>query len=105
MTARMCACDAMTKNDGDLKKIAEYFWTVMTGATPAALMLPWFPSPTRVRIILGYTKMCSLVRKYVDARRLAETTNDTIDVMIAEGEETEDIVQVCFAPKVVSPGV
>jgi hypothetical protein len=100
MTARMATCHDMTKNDADFKKLTGLIWTLLAGATPTALILPWFPSPSRVKILWADLKVFLMLRNYVEARRHAEPTSDATDILIAEGKTTRDIVQVGFAPKV-----
>lgn len=102
MTARMITCNDLTTNEADLKKIGDLLTTLTTSVTPTAFILPWFPSPARVKITMSNIKMFMALREYVEARRRAEPTSDAIDVLIADGETTQDIVQVSFAPKVVT---
>ena len=99
MTARLGTCHDLTKNDADLKKIGQFVSTFLNEASPAALIFPWFPSPSRVKITATNIKLFLMLRNYVEARRQAEPTNDAIDVLIADGETTQYIVQVSFAPK------
>ena len=42
-----------------------------------------------------------MLHGYVEARRRAELTSDAIDILIADGETTQGIVKVNFAPKLV----
>ena len=81
MTARLATCE-------DLSKI------LMTSSTPTALLLPWFPSPARKATKEATTKLFIMLATYVEGRRNAEPTNDAIDIMIADGETTEKIVEV-----------
>lgn len=97
----MVTCHDLAKNEADLKKIGETFSTLMTSATPTSLILPWFPSPARLKIKFANVKMFLMLRKYIEARRHAEPTNDAIDVLIADGEQTRDIVQASIAARVV----
>ena len=94
MTARLATCEDLSKNDADLKKITELFSILMTSSTPAALLLPWFPSPARKATKEATTKLFIMLATYVEGRRNAEPTNDAIDIMIADGETTEKIVEV-----------
>ena len=100
MTARMATCHDMTKNDADFKKLTELVWTITDSATPIALILPWFPSPSRVKILWADMKLALTLRNYVEARRHAEPIGDATDILIAEGETTRDIIGVSFTPKV-----
>ena len=100
MTARMATCHDLTKNEADLKKINELFMTLQTNATPTSLLLPWFPSPARKTGKEATTKLFTMLYTYVENRRHAEPTSDAIDVLIADGETTQNIVGVSPSPKV-----
>ena len=98
MTARVATCQDLANNDADLKKIGDSVWTLLTGASPTSLILPWFPCPAKLKMVMAGLKLVLILRKYVEARRHAEPTNDAIDVLIAEGETTQDIIKVGPAP-------
>jgi len=86
------ACDDLAKNEADLKRIRELLSMLQAGSTPVSLLLPWFPSPARKSVKKGTTELFTLLHNYVEARRHAEPTNNTIDTLIAEGENTQNIV-------------
>jgi hypothetical protein len=100
MTVRMSTCRDLAKNGADLKKIRELFMTLQTSATPASLLLPWFPSPARKRVKQATTEFFMMLCTYAETRRHAEPTSDAMDVLIADGETTQNIVRVSPAPKV-----
>lgn len=94
MTVRMATCDDLAKNEADLKKIGELFMTLQSSSTPISLVLPWFPSPAKKSGKQATTEMYTMLHTYVEARRHAEPTNDAIDVLLADGETTQNIVGV-----------
>ena len=100
MTARVATCRDLAKNGADLKKIGELFMTLQTSATPASLLLPWFPSPARKAGKQATAEMYTMLHAYVEARRGAEPTSDAIDVFIGNGETTQDIIGVSPGPEV-----
>jgi len=100
MTARMITCNDLAKNEADLKKISDIFMALQTSATPAALLLAWFPSLARRLAKEATTELFTALQTYIENRRDAEPTSDAIDVLIAEGETTQSIVEVGPAPKV-----
>ena len=100
MTARLTTCHDLTKNEADLKKMRESFMTLRTSATPASLLLPWFPSPARKTGKQAATEMYTMLHTYVEARRGAEPTSDAIDVFIGDEETTQSIVGVSLDPEV-----
>jgi len=100
MTAHMAACRDLAKNDADLKRIGEQFMALQTSATPISLLLPWFPSPARKMGKAATKELYTLLHTYVENRRKAEPTNDAIDVLIADGERTQSIVEVSLVREV-----
>jgi len=94
MTARVATCHDLTKNAADLKKIGELFMTLQTSATPTSLLLPWFPSAAQKAKKDATTELFMMLYTYVETRRHAEPTSDAIDVLIADGETTQNIVGV-----------
>ena len=100
MTTRMISCRDLTENRADLKKVEELFMTLQTSATPASLILPWHPSSARKAGKQATTELYTMIYTYVETRRRAEPTTDAIDVLIAEGETTQNIVGVSPTLKV-----
>ena len=100
MTTRMISCRDLTENRADLKKVEELFMTLQTSATPASLILPWYPSSARKAGKQATTELYTMIYTYVETRRRAEPTTDAIDVLIAEGETTQNIVGVSPTLKV-----
>jgi len=96
----MATCHDLATNDADLKKIGKLFMTLQTSATPTSLLLPWFPSPARKTGKEATTELYTMLYTYVETRRDAEPTSDAIDILIADGETTQNIVGVSPAPKV-----
>jgi hypothetical protein len=95
----MTTCHDLTKNGSDLKKLGELFQTLQTSSTPASLILPWFPSSARRIIKQASTEMFTVLASYVEARRNEKLTNDAIDVLIADGETTQNIVGVSLVER------
>jgi hypothetical protein len=100
MTVRMASCRDLAKNGADLKKIQHFFLTLQTSATPASLLLPWFPSPARKRVKEATTDLFTMLCTYIESRRHAKLTSDAIDVLVADGETTQTITAVSPAPNV-----
>ena len=102
LTARITTCSELAKNEADLKRISEAFMTLQKTATPTALFLPWFPGSARKMKKKATTELYTILRDYVEARRVADPTSDPIDVLIADGETTPNIVRVSAPPKFAS---
>ena len=90
----MTTCHDLTKNESDLKKIRELFLTLQTNATPTSLLFPWFPSPARRTVKQATTELYTILYTYIETRRHTEVTSDAIDILIADGETTQNIVGV-----------
>ena len=74
--------------------------TLQTSTTPGSLLFPWFPSSARKTVKQVTTDIFTMLYTYVETRRHADPTNDAIDVLIADGEKTQNIVEVSLTPKV-----
>ena len=100
MTARISTCNDLASNEADLKKLGGQFMTLQTSVTPTSLILPWFPSPARRTVKQVNTEMFTMLYAYIETRRHAELTGDAIDIMIADGETTQNIIWVSPVSKV-----
>ena len=100
-TARMATCHDLMKNEADLKKVGELLTTINTSATPASLVLPWLPSRARRVRKQATTELYDILHTYIENRRLAEFTSDAIDLLITDGETTQDIVGASITLEVV----
>ena len=74
--------------------------TLQTSATPASLLLPWFPSSARKTGKQAATEIYTLLYTYVETRKHVEPTSDAIDILIADGETTQNIVGVSLSLQV-----
>ena len=74
---------------------------LQNSATPVSLMISWFASPAKMSGLLATTELFTILRSYVDKRRNAVPTTDAIDVLIADGETTQVIIEVSFSLQVV----
>ena len=98
MTARIIACRDLAENEADLTRIGELFTTLQSSATPTSLLLPWFPSSARKAGKEATTQLFTMLYAYVETRRHAQPTSDAIDVLIADGGTTQNIVGVSPIP-------
>ena len=100
MTTQIIACRNLAMDETGLKRIRELLTIVQTSATPASLLLPWFPSPSRKAKKDATTELFTTLYTYIETRRRTELTSDAIDGFIVDGETTERIVAVSPTPKV-----
>ena len=99
MTAHIIACGELAENEADLKKIAELFMIVQDSATPISLLLPWFPNSAKKAKKQANMELYTMVYPYVETRRHTEPTTEAMDIMIAEGATTHDVVSVSLSLK------
>lgn len=93
LAARFAVCEDLTKNEAHLKRIAELFCMLQAGSTPASFLLPWFPSPARRATKGSTTELFTLLYTYVENRRHVEPKGEGIDILIADGESNQIIVE------------
>lgn len=89
----MATCRELTENETDLKRIEKLFMDLQSSATPISLVLTWFLSPAKMSGMLATTELFTMLRSYVDNRRNAVPSSDAIDMLIADGESTQVIVE------------
>lgn len=78
-----------------LKRLQHYYWVLEKSATPTALLLPWFPGPSKIRRLLALKNLYFDLLKFVEKRRSATVPNsDAIDFMLAQGKTNEEIIGV-----------
>ena len=95
MTVRMTSCSELAADSKELEEIQELYWQLEKSSTPTAVLLPWFPGPAKTRkkqvTLALYTKL----HDYVELRKNAAVpSSDSIDVLLAQGVPTSEIIQV-----------
>lgn len=93
-TARLTTCRDLIKNEADLNKAKELLLTMQANITPISSLLPWLPSPASKTRDQATSELCAILYTYTEGRRNAEPTSDTIDLLIADGETSQNIVGV-----------
>ena len=96
MTVRMATCRSLATNRSEVSRLAELYWGIEKSATPVKLLLPWFPSKAKKESERCTRELYGMLYGYVEDRRKAPEGlgSDAIDVMIAQGLENPDIIQV-----------
>lgn len=98
MTVRMATCHELAMDPAGIARLASLYWTLEKSATPAALLLPWFPGAAKKAKQRATQELYNLINKYVDLRRSASVPNsDAIDVLISEGLDNRNIVGVSLS--------
>ena len=95
MTVRMATCREFAQDIQAVDEVHRQFWILEKSATPTRLLLPWFPGPARRRNDAATKELYMTLYTVVEKRRAAETpSSDAIDLLIAEGFENGEIIQV-----------
>jgi cytochrome P450 len=93
MTIRMSTCHDLARDLPAMERLGKHYWTLEKSATPTALLLPWFPSPSSKTKKQATTDVYLFILKYVqDQRKAGADTNDPIDILIRNGDTDNDIV-------------
>jgi hypothetical protein len=96
MTARFGSCRAIADDVAAVNKIADFFMKSQTRKSAVTVLLPWFPSRGKKIMKQVTSDLYAMLRDHVEARRKEIPTSDVIDVLICEGAETNEIIQVCI---------
>lgn len=103
MTVRMASCKELAADVPTIQKMGELYWKLEKSNTAMSTLLPWVPSRARRNRKEATVGLYEILSHYVDVRRKAEVaSSDAIDVMIAEGESDNDIIQVRSFMRMVS---
>ena len=97
MTVRMASCSELAADLKAVEEIQGLYWQQLLerSATPTALLFPWFSGPakkTKERVTMAlFTKL----HDFVELRKNAAVpSSDSIDVLLAKGVPTAQIVEV-----------
>jgi sterol 14-demethylase len=100
----MASCTELAADFKTVEEIQELYWQLEKSATPTALLLPWFPGPAKKRKERVTKALYTKLHDYVELRKNADVpSSDAIDVLLAKGESTSEIVQ--FVLSVIFAGV
>jgi len=95
MILRLTTCEELCRDKEAAKMITKLYWDLEKSTTPTALLLPWFPSPSRRTTKKATRDLYNFVLQFVQIRRAADTpTKDLFDVLIQRGDKDVDIVTV-----------
>ncbi|KAJ7784926.1 cytochrome P450 [Mycena maculata] len=93
LTVRMATCRELADDRAAVARLCGLYDALEAGTTPAAVLLPWFPSPARAAREAATAGMYTMLHAYVERRRAAPVpSRDPIDVLLASGAPTEGII-------------
>jgi|ERR1700722_10271020 len=100
LTVRVASCRELAENTDDVARLAKLYLDIQESSTPIALILPWFPSPSRKARNAATRGLFTIISDYVNLRKKSPTpSSDPIDLLIAEGHEEATIIQVNTSPR------
>jgi cytochrome P450 len=104
MTVRMATCRELASDLSAVARLQKHYWTLEKSATPAALLLPWFPSPARRAKEASTKALYTMLWDYIEERKAASVpSSDAIDVLLGQGLSNDVIIQ--FILSVIFAGV
>jgi hypothetical protein len=99
MTVRMATCNELASDLDQVNRIHSLYWDLEQTATAVALLLPWFPGKAKKTKKQATQELYILFSDYIEKRRAAEVpSSDAIDLMIQEGIDNSEIIQVNILP-------
>ncbi|KAJ7672338.1 cytochrome P450 [Mycena polygramma] len=97
VTVRLASCRELAEDAAAVSRIQDLYHTLEKSSTPVALLLPWFPSAARKSRAAATTELFTMLYGYVEGRRNAAVpSSDSIDVLLAEGNNSMSVVEFIF---------
>ena len=98
MTVRMSSCRALASSRAEVARITYLYQRIEDCATAVKLLFPWFPGRDKRESAKCTKELYETLYRYVDGRRKAPEGlgSDAIDVLIEDGHQNLEIVQVRF---------
>lgn len=95
MTIRVTTCKELAEDNTAVQNMIQCFADIDRGASPIAVMFPWFPSAARKAKETGTMGLYTLLSRFVEQRRSSPIpSTDPIDVLLGQGLSTDSIVGV-----------
>jgi hypothetical protein len=97
MTVRMASCRELAEDREAVARLAKLYWDLEKNTTPASVLLPWIPTPARRAKEAATMGLFMTLSQYIAIRRNAVVpSQDAVDLLIAEGKDDVQVVQVLF---------
>jgi len=95
MTIRVTTCKELAEDKTAVQNMIQCFADIDRGASPIAVMFPWFPSGARKAKETGTMGLYTLLTRFVEQRRSSRIpSTDPIDILLGQGLSTDSIVGV-----------
>ena len=95
MTVRMASCAELAADFKTVDEIKLLYGQVEKSSTPTTMLFPWFPGPAKKTQERVSKILYTMLHGYVELRKNAAVpSSDSIDVLLAQGVPTPEIVEV-----------
>ncbi|KIM37016.1 hypothetical protein M413DRAFT_423833 [Hebeloma cylindrosporum] len=93
LTIRLATCKELAEDKTAVQNLMQCYADIDRGASPIAVMFPWFPSAARKAKEKGTLGLYTLLAHFVEKRRNSPVpSTDPIDVLLSQGLSTDSIV-------------
>ena len=95
MAIRVTTCKELAEDKTAVHNMMQCFADIDRGASPIAVMFPWFPSQSRKAKEKGTIGLYTLLTRFVEQHRSSPIpSTDPIDVLLGQGLSTDSLVAV-----------
>ena len=93
LTVRALACREIADSQEVVQRVAKLYWDIGKGTTATAVLLPWFPSPSRKRKEKANTELYMLLKGVLDKRiEEGRVEEDPAQALLDDGDSVDEIV-------------
>ncbi|QRV94618.1 cytochrome P450 family protein [Ceratobasidium sp. AG-Ba] len=94
LTIRVGGCREIADSVGQCKKMEELFWAIDQGATPTAVLFPWFPSPARQKKVKATAEVFDWFDRIIKTRREeGQREDDAMQMLLDMDHSTADVIE------------
>lgn len=95
LSIRAASCQEIANSPSQVARVTELYWNMERGSTATTVLLPWLPSKARSLKKESTMELYQLVKSIIDDRKkTGRRGEDAMQVLIDEGDNVNDIVQV-----------
>ena len=95
MVVRVTTCKELAEDKAAVQNMMQCYADIDRGASPIAVIFPWFPSAARKAKEKGTMGLYTLLASFVEQHRNSPIpSTDPIDVLLGQGLSTDSVVGV-----------
>lgn len=95
MSLRLTTCKDFPEDPKKVKNLIHIFKRLEEGSTPSAIILPWIPTPARVRRFVAGAKLYMMFNEVVEVRkREGRREDDPLQTLIDKNHNVTEITRV-----------